>query len=58
MCRKLIRLTMLILCIFFVGADLFAQQKNIPNVAYQDHNVRLTLITKGVIRMLVRDLLR
>ena len=51
MCRKLIRLTMLILCIFFVGADLFAQQKNIPNVAYQDHNVRLTLITKGVIRM-------
>lgn len=51
MYRKLIRLIMFILCFFFVGSDLFAQQRNMPNVAYQDHNVRLTLITRGVIRM-------
>jgi len=40
-----------LLCLWVASLNLFAQQKTLPNVAYQDSKVRITMITEGVARL-------
>lgn len=40
-----------LLCLWVASINLSAQQKILPNVAYQDSKVRITMVTEGVARL-------
>lgn len=49
--RNRIKWVVCLLCLWVASINLFAQQKTLPNVAYQDSEVRITMITEGVARL-------
>ena len=49
--KQLFKPTMLLLCLSLFASNGRAQQTGKPNVAYQDNQVRITLITEGVARL-------
>ncbi|BCS85299.1 alpha-xylosidase [Prevotella herbatica] len=51
MYRNRMKVIMCLLCIWVTNLNLFAQKKVLPNVAYQDGKVRITIITEGVARL-------
>lgn len=40
-----------LLCLWVASINMSAQQKTLPNVAYQDSKVRITMVTEGVARL-------
>lgn len=49
--RNRIKWVVCLLCLWVASINLSAQQKTLPNVAYQDSKVRITMITEGVARL-------